>query len=146
MVITRALFHESENAKVREGDILIASTGKISLGKVDIVEFEDEAMAGGHVSIIRLDEKKYNKLFFIYFFRNILGNFQIERDFTGATNQIELYADQIEMFDVPDISPQKQESIVEKIKSELDKQKEIKREIEENQGEISRIIEEATKS
>lgn len=144
-MVSQEFYQNNKSAKVREGDILIASTGKVSLGKIDLIEFESNAIVDGHVSIVRLDERQYNKLFFTYFFRSVLGTFQVERDFTGTTNQIELYADQIEAFDIPDISLKKQESIVEKIKSELDKQKEIERQIGKKQKEISRIIETAIK-
>jgi len=51
---------------------------------------EKDFVVDGHVSIVRIDPEKYNSLFFVYFFRSILGYFQFERDFTGATNQIEL--------------------------------------------------------
>ncbi|MCD4664727.1 MAG: restriction endonuclease subunit S, partial [Bacteroidales bacterium] len=115
------------------------------LGKVDIVEFEDDAVVDGHVSIITIDEFKYNRLFFVYFLRSILGAFQIERDFTGATNQIELYADQIEAFLIPYIPLKLQEKIANRIKKALDKQKTIESRIEEKQNEINKIIEEAIK-
>ncbi|MCR4321694.1 MAG: hypothetical protein NUV74_15325 [Candidatus Brocadiaceae bacterium] len=99
-MVSREFYQNNENAHVRKDDILIASTGKVSLGKIDLVEFEDDAIVDGHVSIVRLDERQYNKLFFTYFSRSILWTFQVERDFTGTPNQIELYADQIEAFDI----------------------------------------------
>jgi len=99
-MVSREFYQNNENAHVHKDDILIASTGKVSLGKIDLVEFEDDAIVDGHVSIVRLDERQYNKLFFTYFSRSILGTFQVERDFTGTTNQIELYTDQIEAFDI----------------------------------------------
>lgn len=138
-------YEKNSKAQLKQGDIVITSTGKVSLGKVDLIEFEEEAIADGHVSIVRIDENKYNKLFFIYFFRSILGAFQIERDFTGATNQIDLYADQIEAFLIPDIAVSKQEKLVEEIKKELDAQKEIENIISKKQSEIAEIIETAIK-
>ena len=143
--VSYIFFDSFERARVKEGDILIASTGKVSLGKVDIFEFEDDAIVDGHISIISVDESKYNRLFFVYYFRSILGAFQIERDFTGATNQIELYADQIEAFLIPDIRLKHQEKIADLIKKALDKQKTIERQIKEKQNEISKIIEEVVK-
>ena len=143
--VSYLFFDTFERARVKEGNILIASTGKVSLGKVDIVDFEDDAIVDGHVSIISVDESKYNRLFFVYYFRSILGAFQIERDFTGATNQIELYADQIEAFLIPDIRLKHQEKIADRIKKTLDKQKTIEIQIKEKQNEISKIIEEAIK-
>ena len=116
------------------------------MGKVDIVNFEDYAVVDGHVSIVRVDEKKYNRQFLVYFFRSIIGAFQIERDYTGATNQIELYADQIEAFLIPDISLKHQQKVVDQVKKALDEQSKIKYQIEEKQNEISKVIENAIQS
>ena len=62
-----------------------------------------EALLSVDSYIVRLDEDRYNPLFFVYFFRGILGAFQIERDYTGTTNQIHLYDAQIREFLIPDI-------------------------------------------
>jgi len=74
-----------------------------------------------------------------------LGYFQIERDFTGATNQIELYANEISNFQIPDISLKSQQKIVDEIKTELDKQEEMKKKIETQRNKIDEIIENAIK-
>ena len=145
-MVSAAFYEAKERARTIEGDILIASTGKVSLGKIDVVDFEDDAVVDGHISIVRVNERKYNRLFCVYFFRSILGAFQIERDYTGATNQIELYADQIEAFLIPDISLKDQQRIVDKIKKALDERRKIEKQIEEKQNEISKIIENAIKN
>jgi len=142
-MVSVEFYDNNKKAQLRNGDIVMASTGKVSLGKVDLVEFEDDAIADGHISIIRIDDTKYNKQFFVYFFRSILGAFQIERDFTGATNQIDLYPGQIEAFLIPDIPLSKQAKIVEEIKLQLDSQKDIEIKIAQKQDKISRIIEDA---
>ena len=134
---------KSERSQIYSNDVLIASTGKVSLGRVDIVETEQELVVDGHISIIRVDNKKYNPQFLTYFLRSILGVFQIERDYTGATNQIELYSSEIENFDIPDFSLAKQSEIVEKIKTQIDAQNEIDKQIEDKQQEINKIIESA---
>ena len=96
-------------------------------------------IADGHLSIIRLDNSKYNPLFFTYYFRSVLGYFQIERDYTGATNQIELYADEIANFKIPDISLNRQKMIVDEIKEELDRQSVYIKKIGEERTKIDRI-------
>jgi type I restriction enzyme S subunit len=58
-------YKSSIRSQIRNGDILIASTGKVSLGKIDLVETEEELVADGHLSIIRVDEKKCNRLFLV---------------------------------------------------------------------------------
>ena len=109
------------------------------------MEEEQDLVADSHVSIIRMDDKKYSRQFFTYFFRSILGYFQIERDFTGATNQIELYADEISNFQIPNISLETQQKIVDEVKAELDKQEVIKSKIESERNKIDEIIEKAIK-
>lgn len=141
--VEQNFYNSSTRSQIKEGDILIASTGKVSLGKIDLLEDEQDLVADGHISIIRIDEKKYNRVFFTYFFRSILGYFQIERDFTGATNQIELYADEISNFQIPSISLKNQQKIVDEIKAELDKQEEIKQKINAERNKIDEIIEKA---
>jgi len=138
-------YNFSKRSQVKQGDILIASTGKVSLGKIDLLEEKQNLVADGHVSIVRIDDKKYSRQFFTYFFRSILGYFQIERDYTGATNQIELSADQISNFQIPNIPLTRQQKIVDEIKAELDKQEKIKSEIKNERNKIDEIIEKAIK-
>ena len=72
-----------------------------------------------------------------------MGAFQIERDYTGTTNQIELYATEISNFQIPNIPLPRQQKIVDEVKTELDKQKEIKQNIETERTKIDNIIEHA---
>lgn len=139
--VDQNFYDSSERSRVREGDILISSTGKVSLGKIDLVETDRKLVVDGHISIVRIGAQKYNRLFFIYFFRSILGYFQIERDFTGATNQIELYANEIADFQIPSTPLKSQQKIVDEIKTELDKQEEMKQKIEAERAKIDEIIE-----
>jgi type I restriction enzyme, S subunit len=139
-------YKKSIRSQIFENDVLIASTGKVSLGRIDIVETDQELVVDGHISIMRVNPKKYNPQFLTYFLRSILGVFQIERDYTGATNQIELYSSEIENFDIPNFSFEKQTAIVEKIKSQIDAQNSIDHQIEQKQLQINQIIENAIKT
>lgn len=138
-------YKNSIRSQIKIRDILIASTGKVSLGKIDLLEEDQRLVADSHISIIRIDDKKYSRQFFTYFFRSIIGSGQIERDFTGTTNQIELYADEISNFQIPNIPLSEQQRIVDEIKAELDKQEEIKKQIEAERNKIDEIIEQAIK-
>jgi len=129
----------NDKRKLKKNDIIICATGKISLGKIDFYNYEQKAITTVDNYIIRLS-KNYNYLFFTYFFRSILGCFQIERDYTGATNQIHLYWEQISNFQIPNIPLERQQKIVDEIKAELDKQEEIKKEIEVERNKIDEII------
>ncbi len=143
--VKEEFYAKNSRAQIQRNDVLVASTGKVSLGKIDIVETDQNLVIDGHISVIRLNETKYNPLFLTYFLRSILGTFQIERDYTGSTNQIELYSAEIEYFDIPDFSLAKQAEMVEKIKTQIDAQNLIDQQIEQKQQEISAIIEKAIK-
>ncbi|RKQ32303.1 restriction endonuclease subunit S [Oceanobacillus halophilus] len=138
--VSSEFFKKKERAQVTNGDILIASTGKGSIGKIDIFQEEEDAVVDGHVSIVRVNENKYNKLFLVFFLRSILGTFQIERDFTGATNQVELYADAIMNFDIPDLSIAEQDRIVKIIITKLKEQDKTKQTIAAKRKEIFKMI------
>jgi type I restriction enzyme S subunit len=133
-----------EEKKLRKGDIIICATGKVSLGKIDYYDYEQDSITTVDNYILRLNHN-YNPLFFTYFFRCIMGYFQVERDYTGATNQIHLYWDQISNFKIPDIPLAYQQKIVDEIKSELDNQEAIKKKIDKERNKIDKIIEKAIK-
>ena len=140
-LITQEFYNKlDDKKKLKQNDIIICATGKVSLGKIDTFGYENESITTVDNYILRLSES-YNYLFFAYFFRSILGYFQIERDFTGATNQIHLYWEQISNFKIPDISLNAQQKIVDEIKTELDKQEEMKKKIETERNKIDEIIE-----
>ena len=145
-LVTENFYNDKERAQTVFGDVLIASTGKVSLGKVDINQLEDLAVVDGHITILKINNNKYNSQFLTYFLRSILGAFQIERDYTGATNQIELYTSEIEDFDIPNISLSEQENIVSKISKQLEAQKEIEKQITMKQNQINELIENAIKN
>jgi len=138
--VNENFYNNTKKSVVKENDILLTSTGKVSLGKIDLLETDDKLVVDGHISIIRIDEKKYNKIFFVYFFRYVLGYFQVERDYTGSTNQIDLYPNEISQFLIPDITLKKQETIVKKIKNVLTEQNKIKKQIETEREKIDNII------
>jgi type I restriction enzyme, S subunit len=118
----------------------------VSLGKIDIYEDEEPGILSVDSYIIQVDAQKVDRFFFTYFFRSILGSFQIERDFTGTTNQIHLYDTQILEFELPDLKLSEQKRIVNNIKKDLDAQKEIEKQIDKKLWEISQIIESSIKS
>ncbi len=138
--VTKDTFDKKAKAQVHKGDVLLASTGKPSIGKIDLVENDTDYFADSHISIIRIDEEKYNKKFFIYWFRCVLGYFQIERDYVGCTNQIELSEEQIKNFLIPDISLAEQETLVAEIERELQVQKGLRRSIKQHRKQIDEII------
>lgn len=131
---------KTTRSEVKKGDILLASTGKPSIGKIDIINDDNEYVSDSHLSIIRIDETKYNKQFFVYLFRSVYGYAQIERDVVGCTNQVELYPFDIENFLIPDISLDEQKSIVDSINTEFDEQNKVLSRIQTIRTEIDKVI------
>ena len=65
---------------------------------------------------------------------------QIEKDYVGCTNQIELYPEEIGKILLPDITLKRQEEIVEKIDEKIKEQNEIENQIIEEQEKIEKIL------
>jgi restriction endonuclease S subunit len=63
----------------------------------------------------------------------------------GLGNNTNIFPSQIKEFPIPDWTENKQAEIVGKIKTQLDAQKEIDRQIEEKKQAINKIIEDAIK-
>ena len=88
-LITEEVYQRLASAHVKEGDVLLASTGDGTLGKATVYDAATPAIADGHVSIIRLKEGTLPE-YAVWFLRSNLGQRQINRLFTGATGLIEL--------------------------------------------------------
>ncbi|MBA7698770.1 hypothetical protein ES703_107452 [subsurface metagenome] len=88
---------------VRKNDILIASTGYTSMGKVDIYERDEPAMVDGHISILRVN-RDYDPLFIVHFLRCHFGRLQFEKWHTGSSGQIEIQPIDLGKFVLPESS------------------------------------------
>lgn len=138
--VTKAFFDSKPLAQVFKGDILIASTGKTSIGKVDLMEHDIEMFADSHVTILRINEDRCLKRFLVYYLWSVLGCYQIEKEYAGSTNQIEIYPDQIGNIIIPDISISVQEQIIQEIQDKISKQSEISTKISQLRNDINKII------
>jgi len=101
--VSEDFFVAHPTAHIRKNDILIASTGYVSMGKVDIYDRDEPAMVDGHISIVRVN-KDYDPFFIAYFLRCHFGRLQFEKWFTGSSGQIELKPTDLGKFLVPDSS------------------------------------------
>jgi restriction endonuclease S subunit len=99
--VSEEFYDRNPLARIGSGDILIASTGVGSVGKVDIYESKGKAVADNHVSIVRVDGSKVNPHYVLSFLRSSLGRTQMERACRGATGQIELYPSEIGSIKIP---------------------------------------------
>lgn len=110
---------------LRKGDILIASTGYVSMGKVDIYDRDEPAMVDGHISIVRL-KSEYDPYFVAYYLRSHLGQIQFDKWWSGSSGQIEIQPQDLGEFLIPDSSEdgiplEKQKEIANEITGKLNK-------------------------
>jgi len=143
--VSEEFFEQHPNVHVQKDDILVSSTGLVSLGKVDVYDRKEPAMVDGHISILRLKEG-YDPYFMTYFLRSILGKLQIEKWWTGSSGQIELQPYDLERFIIPDNSAKgvpltEQNKIVEKIKENLTKIIELELKYQDLLAESNKIFE-----
>jgi restriction endonuclease S subunit len=102
-------------AGLRHNDVLVSSTGVGSLGKVDIYNRNEPALADSHISIIRIHAEKYEAALLAHLMRNRLVQWQIEQGLTGSTNQIDIYPNQIESLRLPRLHIDLQKELLAKI-------------------------------
>ena len=109
---------------IENGDVLITSTGTGTLGRCNVYYGEDHKyMADSHVSILRLNYKEMNPIFFKYYFMQEKVQKKLYAEcVNGSTNQIELSKDRFLNFRIliPPIDLQNQFS---EIVKQIDKQK-----------------------
>ncbi len=111
---TSVEFYENNpEGHLNKDDIIIASIGVGSVGKVDIFDIDEKAIFDGvNLNILRINTKKYNPHFLVRFLRSDLGQKQIEKILQGSTGMIYLSPDGIKNILIPDISKIKQENIL----------------------------------
>jgi restriction endonuclease S subunit len=102
-------------AGVHKSDVLIASTGTGSLGKVDFYNEDALALADGHVAIVRVNPEQFNPRLLAYLLRSRIGQWQIERQLAGATNQIEIYPEQLAGLRLPKLDHKQQGKLMSRI-------------------------------
>lgn len=97
-------------AEVKKGDIIIAATGYVSMGKIDVYDSNEPSLISGELLAFTVN-KDYDPYFISYFLRSHLGQIQIEKFWTGSSGQIHLYAKDVKKFILPSYEtiPKKQQ-------------------------------------
>jgi len=132
------------NKTVQKGDILLARSGEGTIGKVALIEDEEiNGIFADFTQRIRLTG--FDPLCAYYYFRSDFFQYLVYTHKKGLGNNTNIFPSQIKEFPIPDWDETQQAEIVEAIKSQLDAQKEIDRQIEEKQQAINKIIEDAIK-
>lgn len=133
------------NKTVQKGDILLARSGEGTIGKVALIEdVEINGIFADFTQRIRLTG--FAPLCAYYYMRSDFFQYLVYTHKKGLGNNTNIFPSQIKEFPIPDWDETKQAEIVEKIKTQLDEQKVIHRQIEEKQQAINKIIEDAINS
>ncbi len=89
--LLRSFFEANTKSHLRQGDVLVTTTGLGTIGRVDLFDVSDPCMTDGHVTALRLCEpRKMSADFLVHYLRSPLGQMQMERYTVGCTGQTEL--------------------------------------------------------
>lgn len=130
-----------KNYIAKENDILLTIVGA-TIGKCGIVpiELDGENITENFARLIINDKEKYLPEYLNYCLMSKLSQIQFD-EYTGKSSQGKLAIFRIAKVVIPNLDVNKQSEIVQKIKSQLDKQQEIDKQIEEKQRQIEQLIE-----
>jgi len=127
-----------QDKAIRKNDIILARSGEGTIGKVALIEEEDiNGIFSDFTMRIRLSN--CNPLFAYYYFRTKYFQYLIEinKKGLGITN---IFPSQIQEFPMIAVDLKKQHEIVDKIKEEINRYEEVKKQIETKKDEINEII------
>jgi len=145
LLVSVEFANDNRNKTVQVNDIILARSGEGTIGKVAIIDDgELDGVFADFTMRIRLQD--YNILFAYYYFRTEYFQYLVEINKKGLGNNTNIFPSQVQEFPLLDISLDKQQRIVDKIKTELDTQEKIKSDIESERNKIDEIIENAIKS
>lgn len=138
-IVSEAYAKSNLEKSVCKHDIIMTRSG-VSIGKFALIEEDVNGIFADFTMRIRL--KDFNPLLAYYYFRSVFFQHLITSHKKGLQNQ-NIFPSQIKEFPMPDWDETKQAEIIEAIKTQLDAQNEIDRQIKEKQEEIYKIIERA---
>ncbi len=77
---------------IRKGDVLLNSTGRVTIGRCQCLLMDVQAVADNHVAIIRPDDQ-LDPVYLACFLNSRAGLMQTEQGYSGSSGQIELRPD-----------------------------------------------------
>lgn len=90
---------KGNKGRIRKYDVLLNSTGYITIGRCQVFLDDVQAVVDSHVTILR-PRKGLDPVYLAAFLNSRLGYLQTERAWTGSSGQIELRRDSIEEFKI----------------------------------------------
>jgi hypothetical protein len=85
-------------ARVRNGDVLLNSTGRGTLGRAAFFQFTAPAVCDNHITILRPNSKICLPRYLALFLNSPAGLTQSEQFQTGSSGQLEIYPQHIKQF------------------------------------------------
>jgi len=134
-----------DKAGVYKNDLLLTSTG-MGRGKFALYTEDEICFADSHISIIRFDQNKFIPCFLNYYCQSLFGTEQLKYIEMHIKGTPEIYENQLKYFQIPNFSLKRQQTIVDEIKTYIDKQEYIKKQIEIERLKIDKIIETSVKT
>jgi type I restriction enzyme S subunit len=147
LYISKELYNRLKRYSITTGEFCISIVG--TLGKTALINTEELGIGDENLilseNFIKLTPTQaINELFYYYYFYSFIFEAQIDREYT-ITSIKKLGIDKWNYIKIPNISLERQQKIVDEIKSELDKQEAIKKKIEKERNKIDEIIKKAIK-
>lgn len=136
------VYNKLKKYKITSGEICISTIGtlgKVALVDTDKLEIGKENLILNGNSLKLSPKQEINHQFYYYYFYSFVFQAQINQQYTITTIKA-LGIDKWNYIKVPNIPLLDQEKIVAEIKTELDKQEEIRQRIENERDKIDEII------
>lgn len=133
------------SAEISVNDIVMMRSGEGGIGKVAIIKDNVKGIFCDFIIRMRFDESVINPEFAYFFFRSQYFQYLIEINKKGLGNNTNIFPNQVQEFPIPDIELSEQQKIVDTINTEIDKQREIEKQIDQKKNEIEKMIDRISK-
>lgn len=128
------------STEIAMNDIVMMRSGEGGIGKVAIIKNDIKGIFCDFIIRMRFDESVINPEFAYFYFRSQYFQYLIEINKKGLGNNTNIFPNQVQEFPIPDIELSEQQKIVDMINTEIDKQKEIEKQIDEKKSEIEKML------
>lgn len=128
------------STEIAINDIIMMRSGEGGIGKVAIIKDDIKGIFCDFIIRMRFDESIINPEFAYFYFRSQYFQYLVEINKKGLGNNTNIFPNQVQEFPIPDISLSEQQKIVDMINVEINKQKEIEKQIEQKKFEIEKLI------
>lgn len=139
-VTERSFAEVDPSFHLQKNDVLVAATGKGSIGKVGLMKEEREATVDGHVMIVRPEPDRLDPEFLVLYLRTAVGQAQFDRLYVGSTGQTEFNVEDMEYFLVPPVSIEQQRAMVSGVHPDILRTRELRQRQEEIKAEAEGVF------